>query len=226
MLRLLPLGFGLAVLIAGCGGADPSHTVPAARAASTHAGQPLDAVDVAARIAKVRVASIAGDDATVRREMEGFQDDVRRSMKMADPARPIDPEQARAAAKRVPGVHSAVWVDRQNFLALVDRNSQRTMDTIDAICNELDPLGDTLAVVVHVQSRVARTGDELETISRNCQLAEGDHAFAQRHRELDVIPRELRAQHASQRVLGDDKAATRRRADAAAKVIEATTPEM
>jgi hypothetical protein len=226
MLRVSLIAVGLAGLLVGCGGVDPPDAATTARAAPSRAGEPLDAVDVAARIAKVRAASIAGDEATVRREMEGFQDDVRRSMKMADPGRPIDPEQARAAAKRVAGVHSAVWIDRQNFLALVDRNGQRTMATIDAICSEIEPLGDTLAVVVHLQSRAARTGDELETISRNCQLAEGDHAFAQRHRELDVIPRELRAQHASQQALGDNQAATRRRADEAARLIEATTPEM
>lgn len=226
MLRISLTSLGLAVLLVGCGGGEPSDAAPTEQATPARAGEPLDAVDVATRIAKVRAASIAGDEAMVRREMEGFQDDFRRSIKLPDPGRPIDAERARAAAKRVPGVHSAVWVDRQNFLALVDANGLRTMATIDAVCRELDPLGDTLAVVVHLQSRAARTGEELETISRNCQLAEGDRAFAQRHRELDVIPRELRAQHASQQALGDDDAATRRRADEAARLIEASTPEM
>ena len=135
-------------------------------------------------------------------------------------------EAARAAAKHVAGVHSVVWLDRSNLLALVDRNEQRSMGTIDAICHELDPLGDTLAVVVHLQSRAARTGDELETIHRNCQLAEGDGAMLQTVKNVDVIPPEVRAEHAAQQALGRDAKRTRRDADAAAKLLEASTPEM
>lgn len=224
MMRIHAACAAISVALMGCGvERSPAEGGPPPRQL---AGEPMDSVELAARFAKVRAAAVLGDQASVQREVGAIQDDFRRSIKLPDPGRPIDPEQARAAAKRAPGVHSAVWVDRQNLLVLVDRNRQRSMATVDAVCSQLDPLGDTLAVVVHVQSRVARTGDELETISRNCQLAEGDRAFAQRERELDVIPREVRAQHAAQQSLGDDEAASRRRAEEAARVIEASTPEM
>ncbi|WP_133478503.1 hypothetical protein [Cognatilysobacter segetis] len=61
---------------------------------------------------------------------------------------------------------------------------------------------------------------------RNCQLAEGDRALLQAKRELDVIPRHVRADHAAQQVLGEDASASRRRADEAVRLIEAGTPEM
>lgn len=214
-----------AFVLVGCG-VEKGPAASDVRPPRQVAGEPVDSIELAARIAKVRAAAVMGDQDSVRREMAAVQDDVRRSIKLPDPGRPIDPEAARAAAKRAPGVHSAVWVDRQNLLVLVDRNEQRSMATVDAVCSQLDPLGDTLAVVVHVQSRAARTGDELQTISRNCQLAEGDRAFAQRERELDVIPPDIRARHAAQQTLGDDQAASRRRAEEAARVIEASTPEM
>lgn len=225
MIRTACASVVLAFLIAGCNASSEPEAVPAPTRAP-RAGRPMDSIEVAARIAKIRAASVLGDQDAVREEMEAMQDDIRRSMKLPDAGRPIDPERARAAAREVPGVHSAVWIDRQNLLALVDRNGQRSMATIDAICDRLEPLGDTLAVVVHLQSRAARTGEELETINRNCQLAEGDRALLQAKRELDVIPRHVRADHAAQQVLGEDASASRRRADEAVRLIEAGTPEM
>lgn len=226
MVRTLVTALTLAIL-AGCSPAPQSSVHRVEVAAPARAGQPLDAVEVAARIAKVRAASLSGDQAAVRREMEGFQDDFRRSIKLADPGRPVDPEGGRAAARRVAGVHSAVWIDRQNMLALVNRNEQRSMDTIDAICHELAPLGDTLGVVVHLQSRAARNGDELETINRNCQLAEGDRGFLQANRQLDVIPRAVRAEHGAQKArLDEDARQSQRRADEALRLIEDSTPQM
>lgn len=214
-------------LFAGCSPAPQSSAGPVGTPAPARAGRPLDAAAVAARIAKVQAASITGDQAAVRKEMEGFQDEFRRSIKLADPGRPIDPEGARAAAKRVAGVHSAVWIDRQNLLALVNRNEQRNMGTIDAICHELSPLGDTLGVVVHLQSRAARDGDELETINRNCQLAEGDRGFLQANRQLDVIPKSVRAEHLAQKAaLDEDARQSQQRADEALRLIEASTPQM
>ncbi|TZF86869.1 hypothetical protein [Cognatilysobacter lacus] len=194
--------------------------------ARPQAGRPMNSAETALHLAKVQAAAHAGDQDALRHEMGQMNDDMRRAMKLPDASRPIDPESARAAAKRVPGVHSVVWLDRTNLLALVDRNDLRSMTTIDAICTELDPLGDTLAVVVHLQSRVARTGDELETIHRNCQLAEGDRAMLQAVKKVDVIPPEIRAEHAAQQDPGRDAARTRRKADEAAKLLEASTPEM
>lgn len=190
------------------------------------AGEPVSAAETALHLGKVRADAIAGDQQAVQAEMGRMSDDMRRSMKLPDTSRPIDREAARTAAKRAPGVHSVVWLDRTNLLALVDRNDLRRMGTIDAICHELDPLGDTLAVVVHLQSRAARTGDQLETIHRNCHLAEGDRAMLQTVKNLDVIPPDVRAEHAAQRHMAADAARTRRDADAAAKLLEAATPEM
>lgn len=226
MIRNLTASAMLVCLLAGCGATASSDASQAPAKPTPRAGQPLDSLELATRIAKVRAAAVLGDQATVRNEMGAVQEDFRRSIKLPDSARPIDREAARAAAKRVPGVHTAVWVDRSNLLALVNRNDQRSMATIDAICGELDPLGDTLAVVVHLQSREASNGDELETINRNCQLGEGDRALLQANRQLDVIPRDLRAQHSSQQPLVGDTAQTRRRAAEAARLIEASTPEM
>lgn len=129
MLRNFSVGVLLAVFASGCSPSSlpsPQHEA----AGQTRAGEPIDQLEMAGRIAKVRAAAVLGDEATVRREMDAMQDDFRRSMKLPDGTRPIDPESARAAAKRVPGVHSAVWVDRNYLLALVNRNDQRSMDTI------------------------------------------------------------------------------------------------
>jgi len=216
MKRFVLAGLAMAAL-AGCHENAPG---PA------RAGQPLSAAETALHLAKVRAAAMAGDQDAVQAEMGRMNDDMRRAMKLPDPSRPIDREAARAAAKRVAGVHSVAWLDRTNLLALVDRNDLRTMSTIDAICGELDPLGDTLAVVVHLQSRAARTGDELETIHRNCQLAEGDRAMLQTVKNVDVISPEIRAEHAAQQALGRDAARTRRDADAAIRLLEDSTPSM
>lgn len=190
------------------------------------AGQPLDSVELAARITKVRAAAVLGRGDVAQREMEAMHKDLMRSMKVADASRPIDREAARAAARTVPGVHSVVWIDRHNLLAMVDTNDLRSQTTIDAICQQLEPLGDTLAVVVHLQSRAARTGDELETINRNCQLAEGDHALFQQKRQLDVIPPEIRAEHAARKAEAPGIRESQQAADDAMKVLEASTPEM
>jgi hypothetical protein len=216
----------LVSLLVACSPSSPPDAGQGATKPPPRAGQPLNSVELAARIAKVRAAAVLGDDEAVRREMDAMQEDYRRSIKLADAGRPIDPEAARSAAKRVPGVHSVVWIDRSNLLALVDRNEQRSMATVDAICSELEALGDTLAVVVHLQSRVARSADELETINRNCQLTEGDRALFQTRRELDVVPKDIRAQHAAQKSIGADVRGSREKADEAARLIEASTPEM
>lgn len=159
------------------------------------AGQPLDPVKVAARIAATRVAAMTGDQRAVQANMQALNEDFRKSIKLADPARRVDRESARIAAKRVDGVRSVAWVDSTNLLAIVSRNDARSYATIDAICMELEPLGDTLGVVVNLQSGAAVSGSELQILSRNCQLAPGDNAFMQRKRQIDVVPPGIRAQH-------------------------------
>ena len=174
---------GLALSAAACVPAEPQP-----------AGEPVSAARSVAHLAKIEAAAVAGDRQAVQEGVEAFSDDVRRSMRVPDITRPIDPETARAAAKRVPGVRSVVWLDRENLFAIVATNPARSHATIDAICRELDPLGDTLAVVVNLQSGAARTGDELEILSRNCHLAEGELAFLRQKRQVDVVAPEIRRQ--------------------------------
>lgn len=159
------------------------------------AGQPLDPLVTAARIAAARGAALTGNEATAQQQLHALNEDFRRSMKLPDGTRPIEHEAARGAARSVPGVRSAVWIDRQNLLAMVDGADARSYDTIDRICLALEPLGDTLAVVINLQNAVARNGDELEILSRNCQLAPGDRALLQARRQVDVVAPEVRAQH-------------------------------
>ena len=106
-----------------------------------------------------------------------------------------DREAARAAVRTVPGVRSVAWVDRSHLLVRVDSNARRSHQLIDEVCYQLQPLGDTLAVVVNVQSTAARTSDELDTLSRNCQIVPGDRALLQRERQLDVLDPAIRAQY-------------------------------
>ncbi|MBC7989084.1 MAG: hypothetical protein H7Y19_05815 [Luteimonas sp.] len=111
-------------------------------------------------------------------------------------------------------------------MAIVSTNEARSYDTIDSICMGLEPLGDTLGVVVNLQSGVARSGDELEILSRNCQLQPGDRAMLQRNRQIDVISPQIRAQHRVNQVRsqeGQDRSAEQAES---MRVLEATTPEM
>ena len=159
------------------------------------AGQPMDPVKVAARMAATRAAAMTGDQQAVQANMHAMNEDFRKAIKLADPAQRVDRETARAAAKRVPGVRSVAWVDNTHLLAIVSHNEARTYNTIDAICLELEPLGDTLGVVVNLQSGAAISGSELEILSRNCQLAPGDEAMFQTKRQLNAVPADIRAQH-------------------------------
>lgn len=182
----------LAGLLGACSA--PQADQPAARRPQ-QAGQPMDAVRVAGQMLGARAAALTGDQAGVQRSMDALSEDMRRAMKLADASRPIDHEAARAVARALPGVRSANWIDRHNLLVRVDGAEWRTQDTIDALCLRLEPLGDTLAVVVNLQDAAPTTRDGMDTLSRNCQLAPGDHALLQRPRTVDVLDPALRARH-------------------------------
>ncbi len=190
MYRIVAIALVVFFLLTACTrSVEPSQRKP------EQAGQPMDPVKVAARIAATRAAAMTGDQKAVQANMEALNEDFRKSIKLADPARRVDRGSARAAAKRVDGVRSVAWVDSTNLLAIVSRNDARSYATIDAICMELEPLGDTLGVVVNLQSGAAISGSELQILSRNCQLAPGENAFLQRKRQIDIVPSEIRAQH-------------------------------
>jgi hypothetical protein len=135
--------------------------------------------------------------AAARPVMQGATEFLRQAQ-IADVSRPIDHESARAAAKNLHGVRTALWLDRANFVVMVDGEQYRTMAMIDQVCVALEPLGDTLAVVVNVQDVTATKPDAATTISRNCQLAEGQRAFLQGNRQVDVVSREVRKQFKGQ----------------------------
>ena len=154
----------------------------------------LDPATTAARMAALQGAAIAGDQDAVRAQMDAMSDDMRRSMRIPDPARRIPAEPAREAAKTVAGVSSAAWVDTENLLVMVDGAGYRSNAMIGQICMQLEPLGDTLWVTVHLQNRRATTGEDLEIISRNCQLAAGERTFMGSQRQLNVVDPSVRAQ--------------------------------
>lgn len=213
----------LPLLLAGCGAteSEPQPRKP------QQAGQPMDPVETAARVAAIRGSAVAGDQEGVRRNLDALNDDFRRSIRLADPARKVDRDAARSAIRHIDGVRSAAWIDHENLFVILSSNQARSYATIDEICMELEPLGDTLGVVVNLQSGAARTGDELEILSRNCQLAPGDRAFMQRHRQVDVVAPEIRAEHRRNNAQPlPDLERLRREQDDAVRILEATTPEM
>ena len=120
---------------------------------------------------------------------------------LRDPPRPegvaIDHEAARAAVRPLPGVKSATWHDQANLAVRVD-DANLGLATIDRVCDALSPLGDTLAVVVNVQDMTAQHADSATTLSRNCQLLEGQRAYLQRKRQVDVVAPEVRARFKAQ----------------------------
>lgn len=190
------------LLIGGCTAKQPDE--PAKRRPQ-QAGQPMDPVRTASQMTAARMAAVMGDQAGVQRNMEDMSEDMRRAMKMADPMLPIDPEAARGIARTMPGVRSANWIDRNNLLVRVDGADLRNQQTIDELCVRLESLGDTLAVVVHVQDAAPTSHDGMDTLSRNCQLVEGDVAFTQRQRSVDALDPVVRAQQRAEaeRMRGD-----------------------
>jgi hypothetical protein len=183
------------LLFAACTGKAPQHTADATTAppAPQRAGQPVDPLKTAGHITAARIAALTGDQEAVRHNTEAMTDDMRRAMKLPDASRPIDREAARAAVRTVTGVRSVAWLARSNRLVRVAGAHRRTHQVIDEICARLEPLGDTLAVVVHLQNTDARTRSEADTLSRNCQLAPGDRALLQADRQVDVLDPALRA---------------------------------
>lgn len=187
----------------------------------------MDSLQTAGRLVSIRAAAILGDQAAVRANMDALHEDFRKSIKLADPARAVDREAARSAARDVDGVRSVAWIDRENLMVIVSSNDARSYDVIDAICMQLEPLGDTLGVVVNLQSGAATNGDELAVLSRNCQLAPGDRAMLQRNRQIDVVSESVRSQHKRNNTApAEDAEQRRRRQDDAMRILEASTPEL
>lgn len=181
-----------ACLLTACTAQPPAQP---AQPRPQQAGQPVDPLKTAGHITAARLSALTGDQAGVQRNLNAMSDDMRRAMKLPDANRPIDRETARAIARALPGVRSANWLDRHNLMVRVEGAHLRTFQTLDTLCWQLEPHGDTLAVVVHLQNATPRSRDEMDTLSRNCQLAEGDQSFFVRQHQVDVLDPALRAQH-------------------------------
>ncbi|MEO6076049.1 MAG: restriction endonuclease [Dokdonella sp.] len=176
----------------------PQPRVTAA-ASANKSSNPIDGGDASSALSQAHSASSYADRRLAARSgmhsLGGAAQRVTASaMGAPDPHRPIDRESARLAVRRIAGVRSAVWIDRTNFIIRVDNAELRNMAMINQVCDALEPLGDTLGVVVALQNANARNGDEMETLTRNCQLGEGQRAFGQRNRQIDTVSPEVRAQ--------------------------------
>ena len=173
-----------------CSEAPDGKTAPTARRPQ-QAG-PTNPLATAGHLAGIEAAGLTGNQRAMRGHVEAMHKDMMRSMHLADPSRPIDHEAARAAVRPLQGVQSAVWIDRSNLLVMVGGGQYRSMDTIDRVCLALEPLGDTLGVVVNVQDVTATTSEGADTLSRNCQLGAGERAVLQQKRQVDVLDPEVR----------------------------------
>ncbi len=156
------------------------------------AGQPGDAAAAAAHILAARGAALRGDSAAVQQEAAAASEAMLRAARVPNAGRPIDREAAGTAVRPLAGVRTAVWIDAANLMVMVDGQAYRTQAMIDRICLALDPLGDTLAVVVNLQDVTAKNPDDAATLSRNCQLPEGQRAVGQGRRQIDAVSPELR----------------------------------
>lgn len=214
-----------ALLLAACS----ERTAPAAEQSAPRpqqAGQPLDPLTTAARMAAIRGAAVMGDQEAVRGQVDAMSRDLQRAMRLPDPARRIPSEPARQLAATVRGVSSVAWVDSGNLLAMVDGAQYRDYATIDRICMALEPLGDTLWVTVHLQNRQARSGEDLDILSRNCQLPPGENAFGQRQRRMNMVEPAVRAEHQATRMKMRDAQARKAEDDRANAEALRNIPEM
>jgi hypothetical protein len=191
MSKIILIGL-VAFSIAACGQQASDKTTEKPR--PQQAGQPVNPYATAGHILGARAAAVAGDTRAAEQHVNAMANDFARSARIRDVRRPVDHEAARVAVRPLAGVRSSVWIDADNLLVMVDGQKFRNMDMIDQVCLFLEPLGDTLGVVVNLQDVAARNGDEAETLSRNCQLPQGQRAFLQTKRQVDAISPEVREQ--------------------------------
>ena len=193
-IRNIQIAIAVAVLAGACTSESADQPQPQQRRPQ-QAGQALDPVKAASHVAAMRVASMTGNQEATRQNLDVMHKDLMRAMKLADAGRPINREAARAIARDMSGVRSANWIDRHNLMVRVEGAELRSNSSIDELCIRLEPLGDTLAVVVHLQDAAATTHDGMDTLSRNCQLAPGEQALFQRNHQVDALDPALRAQY-------------------------------
>lgn len=231
--------------------AKPSALQDAASAAAParEVGTPLpahggpDPASVARHMGAIRAATVAGDDTAMRAGVDAMNMASRQAMRLVDPGRAVDREAARTAVQQLPGVRAAGWIDRTRLLAVTARDDVDAEAMIETVCLRLEPLGDTVGVVVSVQD-VAAGGRPRET-SRGCQSARGQRADPQPQLQPPV-PASTRVQTGGTGVAGalpahgearlapvggdskpaEDPEASGARNEESMRILEETTPEM
>jgi hypothetical protein len=170
---------GCCMSAAGCSRVHPGSALDSANAQPS-AGSGTNPPDTVGHLAGIEAAGLTGDPRAMRAHVEAMHKNMMRDMRLTDPSRPINHEAARAALRPLPGgVQSSAWINRSNMLVMVGGGQYRNMQTINRICRALEPLSDTLSVVVNVQDVTATTSEGADTISRNCQLGAGERAMFQ-----------------------------------------------
>ncbi len=153
----------MSALLAGCTQSSAPSVPPPAQ--PVQAVQQVDAVDSSTQTTAVDTTA---DRASIEADFKAMNDGFRKSIKLADPTRVVDRESARAAAALVDGVSVLTWVGNEKLLAIVSRNDARSVMTINAICSQLEPIGDTQGIVVSVQI-AAKSSGQRDVLSRDCQ---------------------------------------------------------
>lgn len=187
----------LCIAVTACSKTDGEATQHTRRPQQAGSTNPLATVG---HLAGVEAAGLTVDQRAMRAHVDAMHKNLMRDMRLADPSRHIDHEAARAAVRPLQGVQSAVWIDTANLLVMVGGSRYRSTATIDNICLALEPLGDTLSVVVNLQDVMATTSEGADTLSRNCQLGAGERALFQPKRQVDVLDPEVRRVFRAQQV--------------------------
>ena len=110
---------------------------------------------------------------------------VARTARMPGVFQPIDHEAARVALRPIAGVRNTAWLDASNLVVTVEGAGQYNSAMIETICRALEPLGDTVPLVVNLREYGARSMDVALTLSRNCQLPR--EQFMQAGRQTEVV---------------------------------------
>lgn len=110
---------------------------------------------------------------------------VARTARMPGAFQPIDHEAARVALRPIAGVRNTAWLDASNLVVTVEGAGQYNSAMIETICRALEPLGDTVPLVVNLREYGERSMDVAMTLSRNCQLPR--EQFMQTGRQTDVV---------------------------------------
>jgi hypothetical protein len=156
-----------AVPVAAAAGASgtamPAHEVPDPVSAERHMGA-------------IRAAAVAGDDEAMHAGVDAMNTASRQAMRLIDPGRTVDREAARVAVQQLSGVRAAGWIDRTRLLVVTAGDGRAAEAMIATVCRRLEPLGDTVGVVVSVQDTAA---GPLRETSRGCRPLPGERGDPQ-----------------------------------------------